>query len=383
MEDNIWYGKDYKVGVLGGGQLGRMLIQAANSYDVAIYCMDGDANAPCSKIAHGFTHGDIQNYDDVYAFGKDKDVVTVEIEHVNVAALKQLAAEGVAVYPQPAILEMIQDKGLQKEFYTKNNIPTAPFRLITTQAELSQNESFLPFVQKMRKGGYDGKGVKAIQTAKDFEDGFDVPSVLEQFVDFEKELAVIVARNENGEVKTFPTVACEFSKTLNLVEFLYAPADISSEIEEKAQAIAKDIIEKLGMVGLLAVELFLTKDGELLVNEIAPRPHNSGHHTIESNITSQFEQHLRAITNRPLGATDIIQAGVMVNLLGEPGHEGPTFLEGFDRVMAMPNVHVHLYGKATTKPHRKMGHVTICAKDMDTAKSNALAVKAILKVKAR
>lgn len=383
MKDNVWYGKDYKVGVLGGGQLGRMLIQAANSYDVAIYCMDGDVHAPCAKIAHGFTHGDIQNFEDVYAFGKDKNVVTVEIEHVNVAALKQLESEGVPVYPQPAILEMIQDKGLQKEFYAKNNIPTAPFRLISAQAELAQNESFLPFVQKMRKGGYDGKGVKAMLSNKDFEDGFDVPSVLEQFVDFEKELAVIVARNENGEIKTFPTVACEFSKSLNLVEFLYAPADISSVIEEKAQAIAKEIIEKLDMVGLLAVELFLTKDGALLVNEIAPRPHNSGHHTIESNITSQFEQHLRAITNRPLGGTDIVQAGVMVNLLGEPDYEGPTFLEGFDRVMAMPNVHVHLYGKATTKPHRKMGHVTICAKDIATAKSNALVVKDILKVKAK
>lgn len=379
--EKLWYGESFKLGVLGGGQLGRMLIQAAISYDVHIHCMDASNDFPCAKIAHEFTVGDINDFEQVLAFGRNKDVITVEIEHVNVEALEQLEKEGVKVFPQPSILKMIQDKGLQKEFYTTNGIPTAPYRLVTSKDELNYQADFLPFVQKMRKGGYDGKGVYVVKSKEDFENGFDVPSVLEQFVDFEKELAVIVARNERGEIKVYPLVECEFSPTLNLVEFLFSPADVSLAIEEEAVALATKLIDALGMVGILAVELFLTKDGELLVNEIAPRTHNSGHHTIECNFTSQFEQHLRAITNQPLGATDLRTPGVMINLLGHKDYSGTTCYQGLSEVMKEKGVYVHAYGKPTTKPHRKMGHLTVVNSDIEKAKAKAREIKEKLIVK--
>lgn len=369
------YGKDYKIGVLGGGQLGRMMIQDAVNFDWHLHCLDPDENAPCSRLASSFKSGSLLDYDTVIEFGSDKDVITVEIENVNTDALEELEKRGKKVFPQPNILRIVQDKGFQKEFYEKNNIATAPFRLIEKQDELKEHSDFLPFVQKMRRGGYDGKGVSAIKTEADFSKGFDVPSVLEQFVDFEKELSVIVARNEKGEVKSYPTVECEFNPEANLVEFLFSPADISKEIEEKAQQVAKSIIEKLEMVGILAVELFLTKTGDILVNEIAPRPHNSGHQTIESNITSQFEQHLRAITNRPLGSTEIIRPGVMINILGEKGHTGSAIYDGIDKLMSTEGVFLHLYGKADTKPFRKMGHITVTNSDLTKAKEIANKIK--------
>lgn len=378
--EKVWYGNNFKLGVLGGGQLGRMLIQSAINYDVHIYCMDASRNSPCGKLAYEFTEGDIKNYDDVVAFGKDKDVVTVEIEHINVDALDYLESKGVKVFPQPSVLRMIQDKGLQKQFYEKNKIPTAAYRLIDNKNELNQHTDFLPFFQKMRKGGYDGKGVLKIKSENDFVSGFEVPSVLEKFVDFEKELSIIAARNENGDVKTFPLVECEFNPKLNLVEFLFAPAAVSTAIEIEAKKIAENIIEKLDMVGLLAVELFLTKEGKLLVNEIAPRTHNSGHHTIECNQTSQFEQHLRAITGQPLGSTSIVRPGVMINLLGEEGKTGETVYKNMSEVIKNEGVYVHVYGKPITKPNRKMGHITITNSDIDKAKSLARKVKDSFKV---
>lgn len=374
------YGKDYKIGVLGGGQLGRMMIQEAVNYDWHLHCLDPDENAPCSRLATSFTTGSLLDYDTVVKFGEDKDVITVEIENVNTDALEALEKKGKKVFPQPSILRIVQDKGYQKEFYENNGIATAPFRLIDNASQLQDNSDFLPFVQKMRRGGYDGKGVTAIKNTTDFENGFDVPSVLEQFVDFEKELSVIVARNENGEVITYPTVECEFNSEANLVEFLFSPANISESIEEKAQDLAKVLITKLGMVGILAVELFLTKSGELLVNEIAPRPHNSGHQTIESNLTSQFEQHLRAITNKPLGSTKIVQPGVMINILGEKNHTGSAVYEGIDKMMATEGVFLHLYGKADTKPFRKMGHITVTNNDLEKAKAIANEIKDYFKV---
>jgi len=379
--ENIWYGDRFQLGVLGGGQLGRMLIQSAISYDVHIHVMDKSNDYPCGKIAHSFTEGDIQNFDEVIDFGKDKDVITVEIEHVNVDALEHLEKSGVKVFPQPNVLRLIQDKGDQKEFYKKNNIPTAPYELVSGKEEIKKYFHQLPFVQKMRKGGYDGKGVFKFSTEEDLNQAFDVPSVLEQFVDFEKELSVIVARNENGELKVYPLVECEFSPTLNLVEFLFAPANVSPAIEEEAERLAKKIITELDMVGILAVELFLTKEGKLLVNEIAPRAHNSGHHTIECNKTSQFEQHLRAITNQPLGSTKMIIPGVMINLLGHPDFSGSVCYEGFREVMSKDGVYVHVYGKSETKPNRKMGHVTITNNHLPTAKEIAREVQTVLKVK--
>ena len=378
--DSIWYGNTFKVGVLGGGQLGRMLIQEAINYDVHICCMDKGENAPCSKLAWEYVDGDIQNYHDVIHFGKDKDVLTVEIEHVNVEALKDLEKQGKKVFPQPHILEMIQDKGKQKEFYKQNNIPTAPYALVSNKAEIKAYETLLPVMQKLRTGGYDGKGVTAIKEVKDIALGFDAPSVLESFVDFEKELSVIVARNENGETVSYPAVECEFSPSLNLVEFLFSPANISQEIEVEARKIATDIIDKLEMVGILAVELFLTKEGKLLVNEIAPRPHNSGHHTIECNYTSQFEQHLRAITNLPLGNTEIVVPGVMINVLGTQGYNGPTRYEGMETIMAWKGVFPHMYGKSHTKENRKMGHITIVDNSLDKAMELARKVKANFRI---
>lgn len=377
-----WYGEDFRLGVLGGGQLGRMLIQEAINYDVYVYCLDSDKNAPCADYAHGFTVGSLNDYETVYQFGQDKDVITVEIENVNIEALEKLEKEGKKVFPQPHILKLIQDKGLQKQFYYDNQLPTAPFYLVENPSEIASYQAEFPFMMKMRKGGYDGKGVTPMRNEKDLGKAFDVPSVLEKMVDFEKELAVIVARNEDGEMKTFPTVECEFNPEANLVEFLFAPAQISAEIEEEAQRLAKEIIEKLGMVGLLAVEFFLTKDGQLLINEIAPRPHNSGHHTIECNITSQFEQHMRSILNLPLGSTRIIQAGVMINLLGEPNFEGKAIYEGLEEVMKWDGVFAHIYGKKTTKSFRKMGHVTIAGEELEVVKALGRKVTETIKVKA-
>src|SRR5690554_6477321 len=377
---NKWYGESFKLGVLGGGQLGRMLIQSAMNYDVHVYVMDSSITAPCGRLAYEFVEGNILSFDDVVAFGKDKDVVTVEIEHVNVDALEELEKQGVKVFPQPHILRLIQYKGLQKNFYKENNIPTAPFHLIDDQSEIAQYTDQLPFVQKMRKGGYDGKGVMTIKTIADSDQSFNGPSLIEKKINFKKELSVLVARNEHGEIKTFPVVECEFSKTLNLVEFLFSPANISAAIEKSATELAEKVITDLGLVGLLAVELFLTQEDELLVNEVAPRTHNSGHHTVECNFTSQFEQHLRSILGLPLGDTGIKRPGVMVNLLGEEGYTGPAVYDGIEKLMEMSEVYVHLYGKEETKPNRKMGHVTITNDDLNEAKRVARIVQESIKV---
>ncbi|MEY3048344.1 MAG: hypothetical protein RL365_382 [Bacteroidota bacterium] len=363
-----------KIGLLGGGQLGRMLIQEAIDLDVEIHCLENDINAPCAKIAHGFTKGSITDKQTVLDFGSAFDLITVEIENVSIEALYELEAHGKKVYPQPRVLELIRDKGLQKEFYRTHQIPTADFKIITDSNGLEAPMEF-PFVQKMRVGGYDGKGVKIIRSQLDWEKRFTAPSVIEAMIPFEKELSVIVARNEAGEVKTFDAVECEFNAEANLVEFQFSPAAISKDIEAKAQEIAKDVISRLNMVGLLAVEFFLTKAGELLVNEIAPRPHNSGHHTIECCYTSQFAQHLRSILNLPLGDTGLLIPGAMLNILGSPGHEGPAVYEGLEDVLSLSGVYVHLYGKSHTKPFRKMGHVTLLGKDLAEIKQKVEEVK--------
>lgn len=363
-----------KIGVLGGGQLGRMLIQEAINLNVELHCLENDDDAPCAKIAHGFTKGSITDKQTVLNFGAAFDVITVEIENVSIEALYELEGLGKKVFPQPRVLELIRDKGQQKEFYKIHQIPTANFQLITEVSGLNAPMEF-PFVQKKRVGGYDGKGVKIIRTQSDWENRFTEPSVIEALIPFEKELSVIVARNEDGEVKTFDAVECEFNSEANLVEFQFSPAAISKEIEAKAQEISKHVISTLDMVGLLAVEFFLTKSGELLVNEIAPRPHNSGHHTIECCYTSQFAQHLRAILNLPLGDTRLIMPGAMLNIVGEKGFEGPAVYQGLQDVLAMSGVYVHLYGKSHTKPFRKMGHVTLLGKDLQEIKVKVEVVK--------
>lgn len=368
------------IGLLGGGQLGRMMIQSAINLNLNISVLDPDKNAPCRHLVKKFTQGNLTDYDTVYDFGKDKDLITIEIENVNIEALKALEKEGKKIFPQPHIIELIQDKGSQKMFYQRNNIPSPDFFLVENKKQIQKYADYFPFFQKLRKGGYDGKGVTKLVSPHHLDKAFEEPSVLERLVDFDKELSVVVARNEQGEVKCFPVVECEFNSQANLVEFLFSPADVKKTIEKEAIKIATQVAEKLGIVGLLAVELFLTKDGKVLVNEVAPRPHNSGHHTIEANVTSQFEQHLRAILNLPLGDTSILRAGVMVNLLGDFGYEGTAIYQGLEDVMKFSGVYVHLYGKALTKPFRKMGHATIVDENILKAKQKAKLVKNTLKI---
>jgi 5-(carboxyamino)imidazole ribonucleotide synthase len=370
------------LGILGGGQLGRMVIQSAINYNIDIHILDPDPNAPCKDICQKFIQGKLTDFDTVYDFGKNCDVITIEIENVNTEALQKLADEGKEVFPQPHIIKMIQDKRLQKEFYKNNNVPTAAFILTANKDEVKANSGFLPAVNKLGREGYDGRGVQVLKTTEDLEKAFDAPGLLEKLIDFEQELSVIVARNKKGETVAFSAVECSFHPTANLVEFLFAPANISSEIEEKAKSLAFRVIEKLEMVGLLAVEMFVTKSGEILVNEIAPRPHNSGHHTIEANFTSQFEQHLRSVLNMPLGSTELRCPAAMVNLLGEDGFTGNAIVEGMDEAIAQKGVYVHLYGKKITKPFRKMGHVTILDEDVSVLKKRALEIKEIIKIKA-
>ncbi len=377
---NKWYGKSFHLGMIGGGQLGRMFIQESTNFDVHVHVLDPDVNAPCKTLASSFTLGSLTDYDTVLNFGLDKDVITVEIENINIEALEVLEKQGKKVFPQPNVLRIIQDKGLQKEFYVQNKIPTADFFLIQNESEINQYISSFPLMQKMRKGGYDGKGVQPLREVSDLSKAFSVPSILEKMIPFEKELSVIVARNEKGETAVYPTVECEFSPVANLVEFLFSPASVSPEVEDDARKIAIDVIEKLDMVGLLAVEFFLLKDGTLLVNEIAPRPHNSGHHTIECNVTSQFEQHMRSILNLPLGSTRILQNGVMINLLGEEGYEGAAFYQGLEEAISIEGVKVHLYGKETTKSFRKMGHITVGNPSLEEAKIIARKVQKIIKI---
>lgn len=374
-----FYG-DLRLGILGGGQLGRMLIQEAINYNVNIHVLDPDPNAPCKKLCNQFEVGSLSDYDTVYNFGKDLDMITIEIEKVNVDALEALEQEGVVVYPQSRVIRLIQDKGLQKQFFKQNDIPTSAFQFVSNREGLGNCHIQLPYIQKMRKDGYDGKGVKKISTAADFEHAFDEPSIVEELVNFEKEIAVIVARNDRGEMSTFPMVEMEFNPQANLVEFLIAPSTYSFDIQSKAESIAKKIANDLQIVGLLAVEMFLTADGDILVNELAPRPHNSGHQTIEGNYTSQFGQHLRAIFNLPLGNTESRSNAIMINLLGEDGYEGLARYEGLEEALAMDGVYVHLYGKKYTKPFRKMGHVTIVNPDRSLAIENARKIQSLIKV---
>ena len=373
---------DLRLSILGGGQLGRMLIQEAINLNISCRVLDPDADAPCKHLSTEFVQGRLDDFDTVYQFGKNATHLSIEIEKVNVDALEKLEQEGVKVYPQSRVIRLIQDKGTQKAFFKENGIPTAPFELISKKEDLRQTSLNFPFIQKLRKDGYDGKGVYKIHHEGDIAGAFEAPSLLEEWVDFKKEVAVMVARNESGEVKAFPLVEMDFNPHLNLVEFLISPSELPAGILKEAERLAIKIAESLQIVGVLAVEMFLTKDGRLLVNELAPRPHNSGHHSIEGNYTSQFEQHLRAVFNLPLGDTSSIQHAVMVNVLGEAGFEGPAQYEGLAEILKMSGVYVHLYGKKFTKPFRKMGHVTILDEEREAAIAKARKIQQLLKVKA-
>lgn len=375
-----FYG-DLKLGILGGGQLGRMLIQESINFNITTHVLDPDPDAPCKNLCNRFVEGSLTDYETVYNFGRQVDLITIEIEKVNVDALEQLENEGILVYPQSRVIRLIQDKGIQKQFFKENNVPTAHFQLINSKNDLKSGNLAFPYIQKLRRDGYDGRGVHTVRSKADLGKAFEAPSLIEELIDFEKELAVIVARNEKGEVKTFPCVEMEFNPELNLVEYLISPSTLDIGILQRADQLAVKIAKDLKIVGILAVELFLTKSGEILVNEIAPRPHNSGHQSIEGNYTSQYEQLLRALFNLPLGDTHSISNAVMINLLGEKGFEGPAKYEGLNEILQLSGVYVHLYGKKITKSFRKMGHVTILDDDRDQAIEKARFVQRTIKVK--
>ena len=379
-------GHDLTLHILGGGQLGKMLIEAASDWNIRCHVLDPDPDCSCSRLAWQFTCGSFKDYDAVMAFCAEAHYITIEIEHVNTDALRDLKAQGKMVFPDPDMLDIIKDKGKQKSFYAEHGIPTSPFTLYDDadaikQAVVSSTRT-LPFVQKSCTAGYDGKGVQVVRTQDDLDKLLPGASLAEELIPFEKELAVIVARSTNGDTKAFPAVEMEFHPTANLVEFLLSPAHINSELEQKAQQLAVRTIEAMNLYGVLAVEMFLTADGDILVNEVAPRPHNSGHHTIEANITSQYQQLLRSIFGLPLGSTALTTTSMMVNLLGEDGYTGEAIYEGLPECLAMEGVYVHLYGKKITKPFRKMGHVTIVDADAAKAREKANFVKDNLKIKA-
>lgn len=374
-----------KLGIIAGGQLGKMLIQEASKWDIITYVLDKDEDCPAGKIASHYVKGDNLDFDSVFRFGKMVDILTFEIESVNIEALKKLKSEGLRIVPDPEILEMIQDKGLQKLFYEKSGIPTSPFKIFESDTAvlraLEKGEINFPFVQKLRKGGYDGRGVAVINDRSDLTNILPGACLIEEKVEISKEISVIAARNRKGEIECFPVVEMVFDPKANLVDKLICPSSITVEQSEKAVTLASEIIELLNMEGILAVELFIDSKGEVIVNEIAPRTHNSGHHTIESIITSQFEQHLRSILNLPLGSTKIKLPSVMINVLGAEGYEGSVMYEGLTDSMAIEGVKIHLYGKKITKPYRKMGHVTVLSSSLECALKKAEKVKQLIKVK--
>ncbi len=371
---------DLLLGILGGGQLGRMLIQKAMDWDIQTLVVDGDADAPCRYLTQHFIHRPFNDKNAVLAAGRQCTHLTIEIEHVSTEALEQLQQEGIAVFPSADTLRIIQDKGMQKEFFLKNQIATAPFFLVSDRSDLKSKELKYPFILKLCKLGYDGRGVMKIESEKDLERAFDAPSVVEEWVNIDKEISVIAARNSQGQIALYPPVEMVFNPKANLLDYLIAPARITQEEQDRAKALAARVVESFQLTGIMAVEMFLTRDGHLLVNECAPRPHNSGHHTIESSITSQYEQLLRVIFNLPPGSTRMHSPAVMINLLGEEGYHGPAVYKGLNEALNTEGVYVHLYGKKITRPFRKMGHVTITAFTVEEALTKAEHVKSLIKV---
>lgn len=381
--NNIISNPDFKLGILGGGQLGKMLIQAASSWDINTWVLDPDNTCPASDIAATYIKGDFRDYDSVYEFGRKVDLITIEIEHVNTDALIRLKNEGKVICPDPNILEIIKDKGVQKEFYTRNKLPTSGYKLYVDKSSIIEDYKNgvleIPFVQKTRRFGYDGRGVHIINSPDDLGKLLEGESLVEILVKIKKELSVIVAQNNKHEIKAYNPFEMEFHDNANLVEYLISPARISADITSRAVELSKKVISSLGLQGVLAVEMFLDEQDNLLINESAPRPHNSGHHTIETCITSQYEQHLRAILGFPLGSTELQISSVMVNILGEDGYNGNVRYEGIEECLGMDGVKVHIYGKEQTKPFRKMGHVTILDKDLQSALDKASKVKHTLR----
>jgi 5-(carboxyamino)imidazole ribonucleotide synthase len=379
-----YFSSDFKLGILGGGQLGKMLLADTRKFDIQTYVLDPSEEAPSRIGCNKFFQGNLMDFDTVYEFGKKADVLTFEIELVNLEALEKLESEGTKVYPSPKTLRNIQNKGRQKDFYKTHNIPTAPFQRFQTLEELKtsleKNNTTLPFVWKSAEFGYDGNGVKIVRTATDLANLPDVECIAEEMIPFKNELAVIVVRNPKGEIKTYPVVEMEFHPEANQVEYVICPARIDDKVAAKAREIALKVSEAFEHVGLLAVEMFQTENDDILVNEVAPRPHNSGHYSIEASYTSQFENHLRAILDLPLGNTESKVAGIMVNLVGEEGHSGQVVYKNIEQILAIDGVTPHIYGKRETRPFRKMGHVTIVNEDITKARTTAEEVKKLIRV---
>lgn len=369
-----------KAGILGGGQLGRMLLQAAANYPVQTFILENDPNCPAAHLCHHFIKGDITDFNDVYNFGKTLDTITIEIESVNLEALEKLESEGVKVYPKPAALKIIKNKIEQKEFYKQHQIPTSEFVVTSCFAELEAQVNFLPAVHKLAFGGYDGKGVEILKNKDDLHRGFDAPAILEKKIQIKKEIALIIAVSSSGEIKFYSPVDMVFNQNLNLLSHQLSPADLPQKVFWKAEAIAMKLVKELKSPGIFAVELFVDIDDNVLVNETAPRVHNSGHHSIEACYCSQFDMLWRIMLGYPLGNSDNILPAAIVNLVGEQGHSGPANYEGLEDVLKMGNVFVHIYGKAETRPGRKMGHVTILSNERQELLHKANQIKHILKV---
>jgi 5-(carboxyamino)imidazole ribonucleotide synthase len=379
-----YFSSNFTLGILGGGQLGKMMLYETRKFDITTHVLDSSLEAPCRIACDHFTQGDLMDYDTVYAFGKKVDILTFEIEGVNIEALEALEKEGKKVYPSSKTLRNIQDKGVQKKFYDTHKIPTAPFSVFETIAlvkkAVASGELKLPFVWKSCTGGYDGKGVQVIKNSQTLDVLPDCPCITEDLVAFKNELAVIVVRNPSAQVKTYPVVEMEFHPQANQVEYVICPARIDDKVAAKARSIAIQVSKAFEHVGLLAVEMFQTNDDQIIVNEVAPRPHNSGHYSIEASYTNQFEQHIRAILDLPLGNTASKVGGIMVNLVGEQNHTGDVAYQNIEEIMAMDGVTPHIYGKKQTRPYRKMGHVTSVHENIDTARESAQQVKQRIKV---
>ena len=369
-----------KAGILGGGQLGRMLLQQAVNYPVVTYVMENDPNCPAAHLCHHFTLGDIQNFDDVYNFGKGLDVLTIEIESVNVEALEQLEKEGVKVYPTSAVIKTIKNKILQKQFYKQHSIPSSDFVITENKNGMAAHQAMLPAVHKVAMGGYDGRGVQLIKTTSDFSLAFDAPSVLEKMVDIKKEIAVMVAMNAKGDTALYPPVEMIFDPSLNLLDYQLCPAKLDQQVLWKCEAIALKVVKDLQSPGIFAIELFVDHNNNVFVNETAPRVHNSGHHTIEANYSSQFDMLWRVMLDYPLGNTDVVMPSAIINIVGAANHTGNAVYEGLEEILKLDNVYVHLYGKAQTKPGRKMGHVTIVSNERQELIHQANRIKNTLKV---
>ena len=379
-----YFSSDFKLVILGGGQLGRMLLAETQKFDIHTAVLESNKNAPCAAICNEFVLGDLLDFEAVYNFGKKVDLLTIEIENINLDALDRLEAEGVKIFPKPKDLRIIQSKARQKKFYLEHHIPTAAFHHFEHLDELRHSfeniDITFPFVWKAARFGYDGNGVKIVRNSTDLNSLPNEECIIEELIPFKNELAVIVAKNEGGETKTYPVVEMEFHPEANQVEYVICPARINANIAKKAREIALKVVNDLDFVGLLAVEMFQTETDEILVNEVAPRPHNSGHYSIEASYTNQFEQHLRSILNLPLGATASKVAGIMVNLVGEEGFSGEVIYQNIEKIIKIDGVTPHIYGKKETRPFRKMGHVTIVNSEIDIAREIAQKVKETIRV---